>query len=315
MSDRRLDLEILNAARYWQQHRSGPFTLAELHELAAERGEEVDAKRAQAMLAREAWMWAWADSGFTTFRAAETYAAALMVTDPPQNESDLIVPWRAIRIEVPPGLLVTPNTEVRWIYLQANVPEDPDSLASIAYSNTQIMREAHHDDLVDEGATYRLRCASTLADVLWYRTAEELEWLSGGTPFANDEKERIMLLCCNYVSGLLYTLQHTRDWAAREHKNHWGWSLRNGPRPPPNHRNVVCGRPIKVSLRDMVRAQASGATRQSAPAMFQSCVRGHYKRQVIGVGRSGRKVIWVEPYWRGPEGAPMLVRPYEFTGS
>lgn len=48
--------------------------------------------------------------------------------------------------------------------------------------------------------------------------------------------------------------------------------------------------------------------------MFQSCVRGHYKRQVIGVGRSGRKVIWIEPYWRGPEGAPLLVRPYEFTG-
>ena len=34
------------------------------------------------------------------------------------------------------------------------------------------------------------------------------------------------------------------------------------------------------------------------------------KRQVVGIGRTGRKVIWVEPYWRGPEEAPILTRPY-----
>lgn len=314
---RSVDPEILNAARYWQQYRQGPYTLAELAELARENGEEIDNGRGQAMILREEWLWHWADSGFTTFRASPTYAAALMVTDPPQvgaEPPDLIMPWQAIRVEVPAGVLVTPNTEVRWIYVKANVPGDANSLASLAYSNTQIMREEHHDELVRQGATFRVRCASTLADVLWYRTTQELEWLQGGAPFANEEKERLLLLCANYVSGLLYTLQHTRDWSQREHRNHWRWSLSDGPRPPPNHRNVVCGRPITVNLRDMVHAQARGETRRSAPSMFQACVRGHYKRQVIGVGRSGRKVIWVEPYWRGPEGAPLLVRPYNFTG-
>lgn len=26
---------------------------------------------------------------------------------------------------------------------------------------------------------------------------------------------------------------------------------------------------------------------------------------------AGRKVIWIEPYWRGPEEAPILARPFK----
>jgi hypothetical protein len=33
----------------------------------------------------------------------------------------------------------------------------------------------------------------------------------------------------------------------------------------------------------------------------QHIVRGHFKRQVFGVGGASRRTIWVEPYWRGPD--------------
>lgn len=309
MNRRSIDQEILNAAHYWQHYSSGPYTYDELVELAASRGEVLDEWRGRAMIAREHFIWNWADAGFTTFRCAPSYAAALMVTDPSKGD-DLIIPWRAVRIEVPPGLLETEACHVRWIYVDSG---SEGNKATLAYSDRPIMAEHHHDDLAADGAIYRVRAADTLADVLCDRSAREMQWLDG-EPYLNDEKERVMLLCCNYVSGLLYTLQHTRDWHEREHKNRWGLSLSNGPRPPPNHRNVICGRPINVNLTPMVQAQARGESRRSMPAMFQSCVRGHYKRQVIGVGRTGRKVIWIEPYWRGPEGAPLLVRPYQFTG-
>jgi hypothetical protein len=49
----------------------------------------------------------------------------------------------------------------------------------------------------------------------------------------------------------------------------------------------------------------------SAPPAVQSIVRGHFKRQVVGISRAGRRVIWIEPYWRGPEDAPILARPYK----
>lgn len=40
----------------------------------------------------------------------------------------------------------------------------------------------------------------------------------------------------------------------------------------------------------------------------QSMVGGHWKSQPYGPGMSLRKIIHIEPYWRGPEGAPVLFR-------
>lgn len=51
-----------------------------------------------------------------------------------------------------------------------------------------------------------------------------------------------------------------------------------------------------------------------SPPLYQTLVRGHYKRQAHGPGASMRKVIWIEPYWRGPEDADIVVRPYVIGG-
>lgn len=42
-------------------------------------------------------------------------------------------------------------------------------------------------------------------------------------------------------------------------------------------------------------------------------VRGHWKVQAHGPGRSERKTIHVEPYWRGPDAAEVISRPYMVT--
>ena len=39
-------------------------------------------------------------------------------------------------------------------------------------------------------------------------------------------------------------------------------------------------------------------------------VRGHWKNQAHGPGMTLRKLIHVEPYWRGPEMAELVDRPY-----
>jgi hypothetical protein len=43
---------------------------------------------------------------------------------------------------------------------------------------------------------------------------------------------------------------------------------------------------------------------------IQSVVRGHRKQQPCGPGHVDRKLIWIQPYWRGPEDAPIAVRPH-----
>jgi len=70
-------------------------------------------------------------------------------------------------------------------------------------------------------------------------------------------------------------------------------------------------RPVKVDCRSEVIAAleraAQGQPKGRAPSV-QTLVRGHWKRQACGVGRAARRYIHVEPYWRGPEDAPIAVR-------
>lgn len=43
-------------------------------------------------------------------------------------------------------------------------------------------------------------------------------------------------------------------------------------------------------------------------------VRGHWKRQPVGPERAERKMIFVEPYWKGPADAPAIARAYVDDG-
>ena len=63
---------------------------------------------------------------------------------------------------------------------------------------------------------------------------------------------------------------------------------------------------MRVDVREAVRGFVAG-TRRTAPAV-QVLVRGHWKRQAHGPAMAQRKMIHIEPYWRGPEDAPIAVR-------
>lgn len=69
---------------------------------------------------------------------------------------------------------------------------------------------------------------------------------------------------------------------------------------------------LSTSVRCDFRAAVAEYSRGERSALsVQGIVAGHWKRQVHGVGRSERKRIFVEPYWRGPEDAPIALRPHK----
>jgi len=39
-------------------------------------------------------------------------------------------------------------------------------------------------------------------------------------------------------------------------------------------------------------------------------VRGHYRNQVHGPGHRDRKLIWIEPFWKGPENGAKIMHTY-----
>ena len=61
------------------------------------------------------------------------------------------------------------------------------------------------------------------------------------------------------------------------------------------------GRRLEVDLREEVKAYCRGETRKSPE--IGGWVSSHWKTQPYGPAKSLRKWIFVEPYWRGPEGS------------
>lgn len=78
---------------------------------------------------------------------------------------------------------------------------------------------------------------------------------------------------------------------------------------PPMVRTFNVGQPVKLDFRDHVRKYiAEGGKR--GPISVQTLVGGHFKSQPHGPNNALRKIIWREPYWRGPEDSPINVRPH-----
>jgi hypothetical protein len=80
-------------------------------------------------------------------------------------------------------------------------------------------------------------------------------------------------------------------------------------------RRIVVGKHIVVdrSRNSNGDLQKSGANKHDSgnALMVRTRVAGHWKRQVCGKGRSDRKFIHVEPYWRGPDGAVIATTRHE----
>jgi hypothetical protein len=77
--------------------------------------------------------------------------------------------------------------------------------------------------------------------------------------------------------------------------------------PEPTCRTYVLGKNIQLStdLRPELRRYLSGERRSPN---VQVLVSGHYKMQPHGPRSTLRKLIWREPFWRGPEDAPIPIR-------
>jgi hypothetical protein len=71
--------------------------------------------------------------------------------------------------------------------------------------------------------------------------------------------------------------------------------LREDLRRVDKQRRIVLGPDVPLE------AAESGA---GATLTVRVRVQGHWKRQPCGEGRQDRKVIWVQPHWRGPEDGP-----------
>lgn len=230
----------------------------------------------------------WAVHAFQRLMTSHTFAAALMCSD---VQRDVLVgiekQWDAFLVIVPNGMLLADRFEFTRV---AIATYDFGARMMLITADPFSKERRSPTGLTDE--------APTLADLL----VSEEENLH-----AESEAARCFVLAKRLVAGLLLNLQHEPNFQIKKVEARPKSKKREAE---PEHRIVTVGKPIEIDCRASVKEYIEhGKTgRKHGPPTVQVMVRGHYRRQVCGVGRMERKVIWIEPFWRGPEAALIQTR-------
>ncbi len=252
----------------------------------------------------------WADCGFPVVQLdSAKYAAALMATRPP-SEGELNLPWKAFCVEVPEGLLAINGWEVRliWVHRWDSVEESSLTVANEAGGDEALLVPATWAwrlffcpaKKLGRSNDYMVRCRSLEA-----LRREDLE------EHLPTEDMRAVQLATRLVLNLCIAMSDPSA-VRREGPKMAGWV--RGPAPIPRAakqpvtRTYVVGRPIKLDCREALKEYVEG--RRSSSPTVQFLVRGHWRNQACGPRLTERKMTWIEPYWKGPEDAPINVRPH-----
>lgn len=117
---------------------------------------------------------------------------------------------------------------------------------------------------------------------------------------------RIILGVCLTVTGDPNVVKHYAPTPGRPKGASIG-SPRFGTPPASGLWKIT--RPVKLDVRREIQDWIGG--KLGKRVQVRTLVAGHWKRQPFGEGRKQRKWIQVEPYWRGPEDAPIAVRAHK----
>lgn len=275
-------------------------------EAAQEHGTIVNAQRIAVVEHIVAFATKWADHAFQRITTSHTFASALMCTDSDRSAlEDIEMQWHAFMVQLPNGLFSYTD--------DAGAVHEYSRILVASYKDRASLILLNQDGRDTTKSRIIVQLAASLADALEVRNDEEVsptvgDVMDGG---ALAQIARLMNLAKRLVAGLLFSMQHQNNFRAKTYGAHEKGEPRD--EGPPAHRVVYVGRPLDVDCRPAVRDYIANGPkgRKNAPPSLQVLVRGHHRRQVIGVGRLGRKVIWIEPFWRGPKDAPILSHPFK----
>lgn len=256
----------------------------------------------------------WAHFGFNVFDLSPDLAAGFLLTEPAPVEDEIRFPFPCFFIRLPEGIVpvfahgkqdwaegiwvhrfvglhreVGKTTFVRWIAAKGSLavwkdrfpanldePTDESMFNLVMEGDPPVVPE---DQITTDKA---LRIVKNL--VSWLDATGGLEAQSKPQPPALKRKA-------------------SRERREEHEKGIWP-------------RIWLLGQNVKLQseLKRMAREIALGQSRHAVEGWkvrVKHIVRGHWKNQPYGEGRGLRKRIWIEPYWRGPDGAAAWAHLYE----
>jgi len=230
------------------------------------------------------------------------YTASLASTAVTTEEP--VLPWRAVLVELPDKSIPYEGGWVRSILVHRH-STNPDGLVvwniflypsdvsvPVVWSRGQPWSVWTEEDPGSEGGAF-----------------DDPTTRSRGDEDLNDFDNRCLRICRRIVVGVCYAMSSPDDCRPTKSADPRARTLNARKGKQPTCRVYLLGRPVKIDCRLAVRQYVEhGAARGKGPLTLQLLVPGHFRRQAVGPGRRERKWIRIEPYWRGPEDAPVRVR-------
>lgn len=215
----------------------------------------------------------WYEHGKPTVVLGHKLASSFMMTNTPvELLREVRAPFSTVCIMVPNDLLFLEGESTSSIFVSH----------AFLDSVVALMRTGKH-----VGSKMYMMTASTLRELL-------------NIP-ADAANVQYALMARRLIVGV-FTYMTSNGPMKRREKS--GRSKRKGP---PEKIVFQLTQSVKHNFKQVVRDYVAGKSRKMT---LQTVVRGHWKRQRCGKGGTERKRIFIEPYWRGPEDAPVALRPH-----
>lgn len=230
---------------------------------------------------------AWAECGFPLIEPSHRLAASMMATSMPAEYVYEFVrmPWRCFAIHVHPGLI---DDEAALMFVINS--RDNNRIRALSFIG-------EHMTLGDESSIADWNSIVSEKIRIGKEEIDSTHHLYESSVAAFNKVNllgRLFVSVCAELNSQ-YASEHT---AAK--------TRAQGRESEPRVVTHKLTRNVRVDVRRAVREYADGDSHKS-PSV-QVMVRGHWKLQPHGPGRAERKLLHIEPYWRGPDDAPIAVR-------
>jgi len=269
------------------------------------------------------WMARWYGLGCPALTLESNLAASLIATE--TNEellSHIEPPWDCFIVRLPRDLIQLTHLKMTHLVVsQYSMYNDmswwPHGAPERWLKDTNRTLDFIHRQF---GILWGLGGASE-EEISWWRSdailvllgKEKREYLFDQTTDTTETAEdRLVQAFARLVMGICCISENPNTLRRKSTKKQQHQRWRFSKLPLTTEYVLAPDVPVKFDCTEAVGAFFRGE--RKGPPRFQWIVRGHWRNQVHGAGRIGRKRIWIQPYWKGPEHAPMRMREYRFEG-
>lgn len=244
----------------------------------------------------------WYDCGMPTIEVGHKLAASLMLTNSSNEVSESVqLPFPAFKIIVPNNLLTFSDGEVRSIVVGRHIkPEEVPHTVGKQRTPVEGFAMATR---AGHGGTFSV--ASTLP--LLFSAKTRLQSPEAIIPVDDADQQKLPFVSQLILGVCLYMTGDSKEFPIKQvgKGHHWEGHARSGP---PTIRTYRLTRQVQHDFRTFVSDYCSG---KGSKLSVQYMVTGHWRNQPHGPNNTLRKLIFIQPFWKGPADAPIAVRQHK----